>query len=1060
MTLLLQCVRTLCLLGCSLLFLRARAEIIENSGCSVRREFLSVVCERLNSTALYRELQAKLKDPPTNKGFPSVPWVHELRVIDSRLPVLVSVTPSDTPALGAIKLLEVVRCQIRQVRLEAMMEVADSLRSLSLAHNKLVTIPSAVSVLEKLEVLDLRHNAITRLTPLLAQLPNLRHVKLDHNRIRQVTGWGSASHSPHLLSLTHLGLSNNLIHEVWNDALSVLRSLQSLDLSNNLLQRLSPSVDIPPHLMELDIRGNPWHCDCGAAWLSNLQLRTDPHALLSFLPTCGTPAYFRDQPLHALSTYELCSGIGNVNRTQLPPSDVDDHDIKISRIKSTTFDLTWNVTEISQRGQKIQEYMGWRVTFRKFSDAEESEVLLITLAGADAARKTGTSSGHYTVRHLTPATGYMVCIQTLTDHEINNIIESQRVVQTPRNSPESRGRSLKMDPSAFINTFHEEWRSVLEEEESITFAPTEVMESTTEEISVTTTDDEVTSTEGNGDSINQAQRFVYTSTGERIPINFGPPASPPALPAHPQRFLHPALASFEENSHPTNGAPFIRNVLPPPPPSSFGLRNSEQKFPIPFGRRKRAVGLPSVYKKGRCIEVTTEEEDEITMPVTVAATASSSTTMVILMICCCCFPKRCNRMRDSCIDRCKSIGSKTIVKTNSKTKTFVRPPKSEEKKFISKTLSASTPNLRLIEGDEALQEYQYHKLNKYYTMRGKEQGKTLIEIFPGYDLPKTAAAKYFGYDFPKIQNVREVKAVRYPNYVRRFSTDDNMSPVTSDRFIYYNMNKDQTNLNIPVDHCKYSDRIKGIKYSPAPRIPNDEERNKKPSSEFPIKASNNKIGFLTINPRKIEILLPRSKSETDLKSLDTLVKPKVRLYYNLLSEITPNEDKTNLQNNPGYDLPLRINKLGSSYFEKPLEMHEARLEIVRQFTQPAPKRPSLLNLDGVKNFNDCNQNGRAVHSNVGIGFTDDIYYSKPKPLKNGSTSLNNQNSYYKPHEEDYNSPSVPHPSRPRIIPVGEVAVTGGTLVEVPEGYVFPNKPRPINVLRLKVPADPASFSVA
>ncbi|KAA0199687.1 hypothetical protein HAZT_HAZT006642 [Hyalella azteca] len=259
--------------------------------------------------------------------------VHELRVIDSRLPVLVSVTPSDTPALGAIKLLEVVRCQIRQVRLEAMMEVADSLRSLSLAHNKLVTIPSAVSVLEKLEVLDLRHNAITRLTPLLAQLPNLRHVKLDHNRIRQVTGWGSASHSPHLLSLTHLGLSNNLIHEVWNDALSVLRSLQSLDLSNNLLQRLSPSVDIPPHLMELDIRA-----------------------------------------------YELCSGIGNVNRTQLPPSDVDDHDIKISRIKSTTFDLTWNVTEISQRGQKIQEYMGWRVTFRKFSDAEESEVLLITLA--------------------------------------------------------------------------------------------------------------------------------------------------------------------------------------------------------------------------------------------------------------------------------------------------------------------------------------------------------------------------------------------------------------------------------------------------------------------------------------------------------------------------------------------------------------------------------------------------------------------------------------------------------------------------------------------------------
>jgi len=75
-----------------------------------------------------------------------------------------------------------------------MLQVATNLRHLSLAHNKLVTIPPAISLLEGLEILDLRHNAITRISALISRLPRLRTLKLDHNRIRQAS-IGTGTHT-------------------------------------------------------------------------------------------------------------------------------------------------------------------------------------------------------------------------------------------------------------------------------------------------------------------------------------------------------------------------------------------------------------------------------------------------------------------------------------------------------------------------------------------------------------------------------------------------------------------------------------------------------------------------------------------------------------------------------------------------------------------------------------------------------------------------------------------------------------------------------------------------
>ena len=112
--------------------------------------------------------------------------MQEIKIIDGDLPILGEIIPQGVSPLEHLQVLHIIRSQVVQVRVEAMLQVASKLRHLSLAHNKLVAVPAAVSLLEDLEELDLRHNAITRLSSLLSRLSRLRTLKLDHNRIRQV----------------------------------------------------------------------------------------------------------------------------------------------------------------------------------------------------------------------------------------------------------------------------------------------------------------------------------------------------------------------------------------------------------------------------------------------------------------------------------------------------------------------------------------------------------------------------------------------------------------------------------------------------------------------------------------------------------------------------------------------------------------------------------------------------------------------------------------------------------------------------------------------------------
>ena len=668
------------------------------------------------------------------------------------------------------------------------------------------------------------------------------------------------------------------------------------------------------------------------------------------------------------------------------------------------------MSDLSNKGQKVRDYLGWRVTFRPFGEEKESEVLLITLTEANARRRrTGNTSGHYTIRNLTPDTGYHLCFQTLSEGEVNNIIESRRRINDNKiqatdddrirgSDAATRGRSI--DNSLGRHYPPEDVRrSRLKEMEN------EELKTTTErqEMTEKTTEPWRTSTRETETSPKPVgTNFVYTSDGHRIPINF----APPGVTFHPETedLILGNEAPFSDSIHRTD--PFIPNVPPPPPPTNFG--ESGQPVSLPFFRKKRDTSEGESESGRRCLEVITNEEDEIAVPVTVAATASSSTTILIFMICCCCFPKRCNRIRDSCIDKCKSVKEKTLIKSNSKTKTFVKPPKPQEI-IYKQNLSVSTPDLRILEkGCKIEKEYRYQNLNKYHTLRINNMKNTLVELYPGYDLPKSATAKYFGYDFPKTAIYTKLPTTPNDmNFARRMSTDDNTSPTVNDRFVYYNLNKVKANLDIPFEQCKYSDKIKGLKYSPTP------SKNISLRNEFTIiehsqrKISNEEDGSVLDRPAHNykNVDLVRSHSESDIRSFtkSQLTQP---LYYNLLSKVPYR--KPLKAEYFGYDFPVSNKNI--------LISQDLKLEKVREFEQLGPRRPTVFNI------NPRNETEEARFQSLPYSETDNT-------LQNGAL----------------HSPSA--------LPIGEVAVSGGTLVEVPEGYVTPAKPRPINVLRIEVPAN-------
>nr|XP_032827908.1 SLIT and NTRK-like protein 3 [Petromyzon marinus] len=187
-----------------------------------------------------------------------------------------------------------------------------SLLELDLSHNRVASLrPGTFSRLRSLRRLQLSGNALTRLGPgVFAGLASLAFLDIERNAIREV-GAGALAELP---ALRQLKLARNLLHEL---PLAVLRGpveLARLDVRGN---RLSvPPVRGLGAAVQLELRDNPWHCDCivrhdVTRWVTAWR-QAAPQGALSTMPPgvsgalCEGPAAMAGRSLASLRSDEPC----------------------------------------------------------------------------------------------------------------------------------------------------------------------------------------------------------------------------------------------------------------------------------------------------------------------------------------------------------------------------------------------------------------------------------------------------------------------------------------------------------------------------------------------------------------------------------------------------------------------------------------------------------------------------------------------------------------------------------------------------------------------------------
>lgn len=126
--------------------------------------------------------------------------------------------------------------------------------SVNLSHNKLKHIPSEDSAMVNIKVLDLSFNPLSEetLTNILSEPKTVRELNLAGTGLKQIT----ALETPFLLALN---VSHNEIAEIDEKIFERATLLESLDLSNNLLDDLKPLSTIWPmlnSLIHLDVSNN------------------------------------------------------------------------------------------------------------------------------------------------------------------------------------------------------------------------------------------------------------------------------------------------------------------------------------------------------------------------------------------------------------------------------------------------------------------------------------------------------------------------------------------------------------------------------------------------------------------------------------------------------------------------------------------------------------------------------------------------------------------------------------------------------------------------------------
>lgn len=531
---------------------------------------------------------------------------------------------------------------------------------------------------------------------------------------------------------------------------------------------------------------------------------------------------------------------------------------------------------------------------------------------------------------------------------------------------------------------------------------------------------------------------MYTSTGLRIPVPSGspgpfrvpppisisgpgsrrvlPPESP-STPASRQRFTY----EFEETS-----------ASPPPPQASPSSKRQIYTYPT---RRRREVAEskpPRLEAAPLCRQVVTPAELDVVLPAAIAGTIScAATVVVVLVVCCCCWPRRCCRRKGAWRARSTTDSRKVSTISAPTPITVFSAPSSVaaagrgdgdatasrredpgDPGMAGRTVSAVTSSGYLMplhspDGKDPHNQNPDPKAAYLSLMQSRlmQRHKDLPEFHPGYDIPPKASNKSLvGYDYPHPTPVNPIggggggarkPAAASPPVLPSPSSSDSNYNVSVGHSPEAARSPAEVNLNIPCQQPKSSALTKSVHVPPDDNYINPKETPAATASRTYLK-------------------YPPSRTHNRRYGQP---QPGAAEHRESLSRSTP-------------DLLTATTNAGQAAAAAPTNLP------ARNGPFPTTPSPGPASLPPAASSEDLTG-----------------YINLPEPLRDSEDSRQQEPSVSSGSSDakergTYHTWSG-HTARPRPS-VGDVVLSGGTLIEVPEGYVQPQTPKPTPYIRLLV----------
>ncbi|XP_066932764.1 leucine-rich repeat-containing protein 40-like [Clytia hemisphaerica] len=131
------------------------------------------------------------------------------------------------------------------------MQYKESLSEINISHNRITALPALIGDLSKLTFIDLSNNMLQALPEEIKVLPHLLQIVLSFNRFTTMP-------KPmfEMKSLQTILMANNQLSDIDVDGLLQLKTVQTLDLSNNNIARIPPQLGNVEWLKSLNLDGN------------------------------------------------------------------------------------------------------------------------------------------------------------------------------------------------------------------------------------------------------------------------------------------------------------------------------------------------------------------------------------------------------------------------------------------------------------------------------------------------------------------------------------------------------------------------------------------------------------------------------------------------------------------------------------------------------------------------------------------------------------------------------------------------------------------------------------